>query len=244
MRKFNKTGIAFQSTYKAIPMDSFAVGSLNKVRRTDRGGYDKAAIRGILDEAIVAHVGFMEGDWPIVIPMIYGWADDQLYLHGAKAARFAKKMGPGLPVCITVTLTDAIVIGRSAFHCSMNYRSVVILGHARLVTDEQEAENALAAITDHLLPGRWAESRPMTAKELRSTAVLRVEIETASMKARSGAPIDEDGDYAMPIWAGIIPLSVRAAPPEDDGRLLPGVPVPQSVEIRRKRHLAGETAAE
>lgn len=220
-------------------MNEFAVGHLNKVRRTDRGGYDKAAIQAVLDEGVVAHVGFMEGDWPIVIPMIYGWAGDQLYLHGAKAARFAKKMGPGLPVCITVTLTDGIVVGRSAFHCSMNYRSVMILGHAQVVSDEQEAENALAAITDHLLPGRWAESRPMTPKELRSTAVLRVAIETASMKARSGPPVDEESDYAMPIWAGVIPLEVQAAPPEDDGRLLPDVRVPKSVMARHRRHLGG-----
>jgi nitroimidazol reductase NimA-like FMN-containing flavoprotein (pyridoxamine 5'-phosphate oxidase superfamily) len=213
-------------------MDSFAVTPLNKVRRTDRGSYDREGVFAVLKEGLVAHVGFMSGDRPIVVPMVYGRSGDVIYLHGAKAARFAKTMGPGVPVCITVTLTDGIVVGRSAFHCSMNYRSVVIHGHARVVTDPVEAEDALAVITDHLLPGRWAESRPVTEKEIRSTGVLRVEIEAASLKARSGEPIDEEDDYALPIWGGVIPLHVQAGTPEADARVLCGVEAPASVKLR------------
>ena len=215
-------------------MDSFAVGPLNKVRRADRGHYDRAGVFAVLDEGLVAHVGFMIDDRPVVVPMVYGRRGDQLYLHGAKAARFAKAMGPGVPICITVTLTDGIVVGRSAFHCSMNYRSAVIHGHARLVTDPEEAEAVLAAVTDHLLPGRWAESRPVTEKEIRSTAVLRVEIEAASLKKRSGPPIDEDADYALPIWAGVISLRTEAGAPEANSRLLDGVSVPGSVKARAR----------
>ena len=215
-------------------MDSFAVGPLNKVRRTDRGHYDRAGVFAVLDEGLVAHVGFVIDGRPVVVPMVYSRLGDRFYLHGAKAARVAKTMGRGVPVCITVTLTDGIVVGRSAFHCSMNYRSVVIHGEARLVTDPAEAEEALAAVTDHLLPGRWAESRPMTQKELRSTAVLRVEIEAASLKKRSGPPIDEDEDYELPIWAGVVPLQIKAGVPEADPRLPSGVDVPRSVKARAR----------
>jgi nitroimidazol reductase NimA-like FMN-containing flavoprotein (pyridoxamine 5'-phosphate oxidase superfamily) len=213
-------------------MESFAVGPLNKVRRTDRGYYEREDILAVLKEGLVAHVGFIVDDRPVVMPMVYGVGEDCLYIHGAKAARVAEAMGPGVPVCITVTLTDAIVVGRSAFHCSMNYRSVVIHGHARLVTDPAVAEEALAIVTDHLLPGRWAESRPVTEKEIRSTGVLRVEIEAASLKVRTGQVIDEDEDYALPIWGGIIPLRVEAGAPQDDDRLLGGVEIPASVKQR------------
>jgi uncharacterized protein len=217
-------------------MDSFAVGPLNKVRRPDRASYDKAAVHAVLDEGLVAHVGFTDQGRPVVVPMVYAQVGERLYLHGARAARFAKALGEGVPVCVTVTLTDGIVVGRSAFHCSINYRSVVLHGEARLVTDAGEAEQALAAVTDHLLPGRWAESRPITDKELRATAVLRVEIEAASLKARSGPPIDEAEDYALPIWAGVIPMRMAAAgAPEADGRLLEGVEVPASVSERGRR---------
>lgn len=213
-------------------MSETAIPRFSKVRRADRGSYDRAAIHAVLDEGLVAHVGFVDDGRPMVIPMIYGRLGETFYLHGAKAARFAKTMGPGVPVCITLTLTDAIVVARSAFHCSMNYRSVVIHGHARLVTDPEEAEAALAAVTDHLLPGRWAESRPMTGKELRATAVLRVEVEAASLKSRSGPPSDDEEDYELPIWAGLLPLRVAPGVPEPDSRVLPGVGLPASVKAR------------
>jgi uncharacterized protein len=212
--------------------NSFAVTSLNKVRVAKRGAYDRESVYAVLGEGLVAHVGFMIDDRPMVIPMVYGRSGDSLYLHGAKAARFAKAMAPGVPVCITVTLTDGIVVGRSAFHCSVNYRSVVVHGHAVLVTDANEAEQALAIVTDHLLPGRWAESRAVTEKEIRATGVLRVEIEAASLKQRFGEPIDEEEDYALPIWGGVIPLRIEAGTPQPDARSLAGVEVPASVKTR------------
>ena len=213
-------------------MNSFAAGPWNKIRRSDRANYDEAAIYAVLDEGLVAHVGFMADDRPFVIPMVYGRIGDRLYLHGAKAARFAKVMGEGVPVCVTVTLTDGIVVGRSAFHCSMNFRSVVAHGSAKLVENQHEATSALAAITDHLLPGRWQESRTVTAKEIRATAVLAMDIEEASLKFRSGPPVDDDEDYELPIWAGVLPLKQVAGEPEDDGRLLPDVEQPASIGKR------------
>jgi nitroimidazol reductase NimA-like FMN-containing flavoprotein (pyridoxamine 5'-phosphate oxidase superfamily) len=214
-------------------MSEFEVTRLNKVRRPDRGFYDREGIYAVLDAGLVAHVGFVDDGRPIVIPMAYGRNGDTLYIHGAKAARFAKTMREGVPVCITVTHVDGIVVARSAFHCSMNYRSAVIHGDARLVTDPEEAEAALALVTDHLVPGRWAESRPMMDKELRATAVLRVEIVAASMKARAGQPVDDDDDYGLPIWGGVIPVRQQIGSPEPDDRVLPGIEVPASVMARR-----------
>ncbi len=210
-------------------MDSYDVQRLNKVRRTDRSNYDRAAINAVLDEGMVAHVGFVDDGRPIVVPMIYGRMEDTLYIHGAKAARFAKAMAPGVPVCITVTLLDAMVVARSAFHMSMNYRSVVLHGHANLVTDITEAESALAAITDHILPGRWAETRPMIEKEFKATSVLRVDVEAASLKSRSGMPVDDDDDYSLPIWGGIVPVSVAVGAPQDDGVIQLATPIPESI---------------
>jgi nitroimidazol reductase NimA-like FMN-containing flavoprotein (pyridoxamine 5'-phosphate oxidase superfamily) len=222
-------------TQQETAMEHFPVSALNKVRRSDRANYDREAIHAVLDEGMLAHVGFMDEERPVVVPMVYGRIRERLYIHGAKAARFAKTMASGVPVCITVTLLDALVIGRSAFHNSMNYRSVVIHGLARKVEIVEEAEEALIAITDHLLPGRWDESRPMTAKELRSTSVLRVEVEAASLKSRSGLNIDEDEDYGLPLWGGVIPVRPMAKPPQDDGLVPPGVKVPASIEAFQKR---------
>jgi hypothetical protein len=213
-------------------MNSFTAGPWNKIRRPDRAGYDKAAIYAVLDEGLVAHVGFIVDDRPFVIPMAYGRIGNRLYLHGAKAARFAKAIAGGMPICVTVTLADGIVIGRSAFHCSMNYRSVVAHGSAHLVENQHEATTALATITDHLLPGRWQESRPVTAKEIRATAVLGMDIEAASLKSRSGPPVDEDEDYELPIWAGVIPLRQAVGEPEPDPRNLGDVEQPASVGKR------------
>jgi uncharacterized protein len=210
-------------------MDAYAVSPLNKVRRSDRASYERAAIYALLGEAFVAHVGFIDGDRPVVLPMVYGRAGDILYLHGAKAARFAKALAQAVPVCLTVTLMDGIVVARSAFHMSVNYRSAVLHGRATLVTEPDEIQRALAAITDHMVPGRWAEARPVLEKELRATSVLRVEVEAASMKERQGGPIDEREDYDLPIWAGTVPVRVMATEPNDDGRVLAGVAVPASV---------------
>jgi nitroimidazol reductase NimA-like FMN-containing flavoprotein (pyridoxamine 5'-phosphate oxidase superfamily) len=210
-------------------MDRFEILPLNKVRRSDRGIYDRAAIYALLDEAFVAHVGFIDAGRPVVLPMVYGRLGDRLYIHGAKAARFAKALAQAVPVCFTVTLVDGIVVARSAFHMSANYRSAVLHGFATLVTDPAEAQKALAAITDHMLPGRWSEARPVLEKELKATSVLRVDVESASMKQREGDPIDDAEDYELPIWAGIVPVRITSAGAQDDGRVPPGVAIPASV---------------
>ncbi len=211
-------------------MDHYAVEPLNKVRRSDRASYDRAALHAVLDEGLIAHVGFIDAGRPFVIPMIYGRLGDIVYLHGAKAARFAKAMAPGIPVCITVTLVDGIVVARSAFHSSINYRSAMLHGHATPVTGDEEAEKALAAITDQVLPGRWAEARPMIRKEFKATSVLRVNVEAASVKSRSGPPSDDEEDYLLPVWGGVVPLRMQALAPQDDGALAPGTVIPASIQ--------------
>jgi hypothetical protein len=216
-------------------MDTYAKTRLNKVRKSDRASYDKETVHAVLDEGFLAHVGFVDKDWPMVIPMLYTRMDETLYLHGAKAARFAKALGKGVPVCIEVTLVDALVLARSAFHSSMNYRSVVVHGMARQVLDADEKTRALADITDQLAPGRWDEARPMTDKELKSTGVIAVPIEHAAAKARDAGVSDDDEDYALPIWAGLVPMDYAYGTPQNDGRLLNGVDIPESVVKLLKR---------
>ncbi len=217
-------------------MEQYPTNKLNKVRKSDRAAYDKDTVHAILDDALVAHVGFVDHDWPMVIPMIYARDGDTLYLHGAKAARIAKALGKGVPVCITVTHLDGLVLARSAFHSSVNYRSVVVHGMAHQVCDADEKTKALTLITDHIAPGRWDETRVMNDKELNSTGVIAVPIERAAAKCRTGGPADDDEDYALPIWAGVIPVRQVLGTPEDDGRLVAGVDIPQSIEQAKARH--------
>ena len=210
-------------------MDSYAKSKLNKIRLNKRAAYDRATVHAILDDGLVAHAGFADQDWPMVIPMIYARIDETMYLHGAKAARFAKAMGKGIPICITVTHLDGLVLARSAFHSSVNYRSVVVHGHAKLVTDPEEKIEALTLVTDRIAPGRWDEAREMTDKELKSTSVIAVPIEHAAAKVRTGGPIDDDEDYELPIWGGVVPVRQVFDAPQDDGRVASGVEVPQSI---------------
>jgi hypothetical protein len=210
-------------------MTAFEKGTLNRVRVATRASYDQDTVFSILDQGLAAHVGFTDHDRPVVIPMIYGRIGERLYLHGAKAARFAKVLGGGVPICVTVTLIDGIVAGRSAFHSSMNYRSVVLHGTAALVTDPGEREAAMEAVTNHLMPGRWDEVRPTTAKELAATAIISFAIEEASAKARTGPPNDDKEDYDLPIWGGVVPLQTVYGAPEDDGALAPGTELPDSI---------------
>jgi nitroimidazol reductase NimA-like FMN-containing flavoprotein (pyridoxamine 5'-phosphate oxidase superfamily) len=216
-------------------MEQYAKDNLNKVRKSDRAAYDKETVHAILDAALVAHVGFADQDRPMVIPMIFARTGETLYLHGAKATRIAKALGKGVPVCVEVTHVDGLVLARSAFHSSMNYRSVIVHGTARLVTDADEKEKALTAITDHMAPGRWDETRPTTDKEYRSTGVIAVPIEQAAAKIRTGGPVDDEEDYALPIWGGVVPVRQVLDGPQDDGRLVPGVELPQSVRAALKR---------
>lgn len=195
-------------------------------RLPQRAGYDRATVHAILDEGLVCHVGFAASGQPYVIPTAYGRVGETLYLHGSAASRMLKTLAAGVPVCVTVTLLDGLVLARSAFHHSMNYRSVVVLGSARLVEDPAEKAAALEAIVEHILPGRGTDVRGPNAKELLATSVLALPIEEASAKIRSGPPIDDAADMGLPVWAGVLPLRLEAQPLEPDTALAPGTPPP------------------
>lgn len=193
-------------------------------RLPKRGSHDPATIEAILDEALVCHVGFAVEGQPYVIPTIHGRSGDRLYLHGSAASRMLKILAGGVPVCVTVTIVDGLVMARSAFHHSMNYRSVVVLGTATLVEDAAEKVEALRVIVEHVAPGRWSEVRPPSDVELKATTVLSLPIAEASAKVRTGPPIDDEEDYALPCWSGVIPLRTVALEPEADARLHPDAP--------------------
>jgi nitroimidazol reductase NimA-like FMN-containing flavoprotein (pyridoxamine 5'-phosphate oxidase superfamily) len=197
-----------------------------KVRKSERAAYDRSAIYAILDEALICHVGFVVDEQPYVIPTIHARVEDRLYIHGAAATRMLRVMRGGAPVCVTVTLLDGLVMARSAFHHSMNYRSVVVLGTAADVTDAGEKLNALQAIVEHIAPGRWADCRRPNSKELVRTQVLSLPISEASAKVRTGPPGDEAEDYDLGVWAGEIPLKLTASPPIDDPVLSSGIVAP------------------
>ena len=195
-----------------------------RVRRAPaRADYDRATIDAILDEALIAHLGFAVDGQPYVIPTLHARVGDTVYLHGSAASRMIRTLGAGAPACLTVTLIDGIVLARSAFHHSMNYRSVVVLGEARLVSDSGEMLVALEAFTDGIVPGRWAEVRGPNRKELKGTRVLAMTLDEASAKVRTGPPVDDDEDYELDVWAGVIPMALTAAAPIADPRLDPGI---------------------
>ena len=197
------------------------------VREADRAVYDRETVYRILDEGFLCHVGFAMDGQPFVIPTSYGRKGASLYIHGSAASRMLRQMKEGVPACVTVTLLDGLVLARSVFNHSMNYRSVVILGKATLVDDPDEKLAALRALSEHILPGRWDDSRQPNERELKATSVLRVLIEEFSAKVRTGPPIDDAEDYSFPTWAGVIPLEMKAGEPIDDERLLAGRPVPE-----------------
>jgi nitroimidazol reductase NimA-like FMN-containing flavoprotein (pyridoxamine 5'-phosphate oxidase superfamily) len=194
-----------------------------------RGHFDRATVNAILDEALVCHVGFVSDGQPFVIPTIHARAGDQVFVHGSAASRMLKTLQGGVPVCLTATLLDGLVLARSAFHHSMNYRSVVVLGDATPVTDEREKWDALHAIVEHVAPGRWSEVREPSAKELAGTLVLRLPIEEASAKVRTGPPLDDEEDYALECWAGVLPLRLTPGTPVPDPRMPAGRALPPSV---------------
>jgi len=199
-----------------------------------RGSHERQTIHRILDEALVCHVGFVFEGQPFVIPTTYGRVGDRLYVHGAVASRMLKALASGAPICVTVTLLDGLVLARSAFHHSMNYRSVVLLGRARLVDDPAERNEALHAIVEHVCPGRWQGSRPPNDKELAATSVLCLPIEEASAKVRTGPPIDDDEDYALPHWAGEVPLRTIRLPAVADPKLDAAIGVPEHVAAQAR----------
>ncbi len=207
------------------------------VREADRGVYDREAIYGILDEGFICHVGFVVDGQPFVIPTSYGRSGDNLYIHGSAASRMLRNLDKGFPVCITVTLLDGLVLARSIFNHSMNYRSVVVLGTATLVQDPAEKIEALRLLSEHILPGRWADSRQPHERELKATFALRVPITEFSAKVRQGPPIDDEEDYSFKTWAGVIPLETVARRPVPDARCSPEIPVPAYASAySRKKH--------
>ena len=197
-------------------------------RLPDRADYDRAAVHAVLDAAPIAHVGLIREDRPIVIPLLFGRLGDAVYLHGSVAGGVLRDGGAGIELCLTATVVDGLVFARSAFHHSMNYRSVVVIGVAEPVEGDDKREG-LRAIAEHLTPGRWDESRGPTAAELRKTAVLRLALDEASTKCRSGGPADDEEDLALDVWAGVLPVHVGYGAPEPAVDLTPGIAMSAAV---------------
>jgi nitroimidazol reductase NimA-like FMN-containing flavoprotein (pyridoxamine 5'-phosphate oxidase superfamily) len=197
-------------------------------RLPERARYDPVTVHSILDEGFICHVAFVVDGQPYALPTGYARMGETLYLHGSTGSRLGLR--PGMDVCITVTLLDGIVLARSAFHHSFQYRSVMVLGHTRLVTDLSEKDAALGALVEHFMPGRSADARAASRRELAATAVLAVPLEEVSAKVRTGDPKDDDEDYALPVWAGILPLELRPGDPVPDSRLDPTIAVPSYVK--------------
>jgi nitroimidazol reductase NimA-like FMN-containing flavoprotein (pyridoxamine 5'-phosphate oxidase superfamily) len=198
-------------------------------RLPQRGSHDEETIHRILDAGFLAHVGFCVGGQPFVIPTLYGREGDRLYLHGSSASRMLRELETGIPACVTVTHVDGLVLARSAFHHSMNYRSVVAFGTARKVAEPAQKLECLRVISEHLIAGRWKDVREPSEQELNSTTVLEFSIHEASSKVRAGPPVDNEGDYGLPVWAGVLPLEITAQSPIPDGRLMDGVALPEYI---------------
>ncbi|HLK06195.1 MAG TPA: pyridoxamine 5'-phosphate oxidase family protein [Candidatus Acidoferrum sp.] len=208
-------------------MSEFTVTERTQVKRLPkRGKYDAETVYKILDEGFVCHVGFVVDGQPYVIPTNYGRVGDTVYLHGSAASRMLRTLSAGIPVCVTVTLVDGLVLARSAFHHSVNYRSVVILGTATLVDEPTEKMEALRLFTEHIMKGRWDEIRWPNEQEMKGTTVLALPLEEVSAKVRVGGPVDDEEDYALPVWAGVLPLAQTKGEPIPDDRLKAGTPVP------------------
>lgn len=208
-------------------MSTFPTTPRNKVKRlAERGQYDKATIYPIVDEALICHVGFVIDDQPFVIPTIHARRDDAILFHGAKASRMLKHIQEGGPLCVTVTLLDGLVMARSVFHHSMNYRSAVLYGHGHLIEPGPEKMEALRLISEAIMPGRWDDARQPTRKEMNATTVVAMPIESASAKIRTGPPGDDDEDYGLPVWAGVVPLHKEIGKPLPDPLLTDGIEVP------------------
>ena len=199
-------------------------------RLPQRGEYDRQTIYEILDEGLICQVGFVANGQPFVIPTAYGRVDDRLYIHGSPASRMLRTLKEGVEVCVTVTLLDGLVLARSAFHHSMNYRSVVVFGQATLVDNANEKLEALKAFTEHVMRDRWAEVRPPNRQELAGTLVLALPLTEASAKMRSGAPVDDEADYELPVWAGELPLRSTTLEPVADPRLATDIALPAYVQ--------------
>src|SRR5262245_13627883 len=212
---------------RTITNDALQATPRTTLRRLPaRGVFDREVVNAILDEGLVCHVGFAVEGQPFVIPTTYARMGDRLAIHGSAASRMLRTLAGGVPVCLTVTLLDGLVLARSAFHHSMNYRSVVVLGTAVEVTDPAGKAAALDSIVEHVMRGRAAQVRPPNPVEMKATSVLELPIDEASAKVRTGPPVDDEEDYALPVWAGVLPLALVPGAPEPDERLAPGTAVP------------------
>lgn len=212
-------------------------------RRPNRASYDREVVHAILDEGLYCHVGFTVNDQqPYVIPTIHARVEDRLYIHGSSASRMLRNLKQGVPMCVTVTILDGLVLARSAFHHSMNYRSVVVLGVAQEVIDPQEKYDALKAVVDHVAPNRWPDVRWPNEQELKATSVLRLPLEEVSAKIRTGPPIDDEEDYKLPCWAGELPLRLMPQMSIADLRLLSGTAVPSYVHVYQRPQRSKESS--
>jgi nitroimidazol reductase NimA-like FMN-containing flavoprotein (pyridoxamine 5'-phosphate oxidase superfamily) len=208
-------------------METFAQTQRTTLKRLPkRGVFDRELVYEILDEGFICHVGFIAEGQPFVIPTGYARAEDRLYIHGSQASRMLRTLGQGIDVCVTVTLIDGLVLARSAFHHSMNYRSVVVFGQATVVAERAEKLEVLRALSEHMIPGRWGDVRQPSEQELKATSVLSLELTEASAKVRTGPPIDDEEDYELAVWAGVVPLRLVAGEPIADPRLPEGIAVP------------------
>jgi hypothetical protein len=209
-------------------MSQFAPTERTQVKRLPkRGNYDRDTVYKILDSGIVCHVGFNVEGQPYVIPTNYGRAADILYIHGSAASRMLRTLSEGIPMCVTVTHLDGLVLARSAFHHSVNYRSVVVLGTAKLVEDPAEKREALRIFTEQVMKGRWDDVRQPTEQELKGTTVLSIALDEVSAKIRTGGPVDDEPDYALPVWAGVVPLQTVVKTPEPDALRKNDPPLPE-----------------
>jgi uncharacterized protein len=203
-------------------------------RLAKRAGYDRETINAIIDEALICHVGFVVDGSPVVIPTIHTRIGETLYFHGSAASRMLRTLRDGIDACVTITILDGLVMARSAFHHSMNYRSVVVMGRGREVVEREERLRVLEALVEHVCAGRVRDARPPSEAELRQTLVIAMPLAETSAKIRSGPAADDEEDYALPIWAGIIPLALKPLAPVDDERLVAGVVVPEYAKSYRR----------
>jgi uncharacterized protein len=211
-----------------------------QVRRLpERASYDRTTVHAILDEGFICHVAFTIDGQPYALPTAYARVGETLYLHGSSGSRLGLR--PGLPVCVTVTLLDGLVLARAAFHHSFNYRSAMVLGRTHLVTDPKEKDAALSAFVEHIVPGRGVDVRRANTKELAATVVLAVPLQEVSAKVRQGDPVDDEEDYDLPVWAGVLPIALVPGAPAPDPRLEPAITVPPYVAAWRRGNPMGRT---
>ncbi|HXG66092.1 MAG TPA: pyridoxamine 5'-phosphate oxidase family protein [Blastocatellia bacterium] len=219
-------------------MTEFAQTERTTLKRLPyRGSYDRALVYQILDEGFLCHVGFIANGQPFVIPTAYARVADRLYIHGSQASRTMRTLKEGVDLCLTVTLVDGLVLARSAFHHSINYRSVMVFGKAFAVENDEEKMEALYAFTEHIMPGRWNDARPPNASELKATMVLALPLVEASAKVRTGPPIDDEEDYELDAWAGVLPLHIQAAEAIRDPRLKEGIQLPDYLRFYSRNGL-------